>query len=231
MLKRLFLSSAAVTAMAAMAAGPALAEQSSAQTDDSWVAVSGEIAQAGPQSFVLDYGQGLITVDMEGWDWYNETSQLRAGEYVTVVGDVDDAFFDAEEIDAESVYAQQRKTFYYATPTERQDSQLGARFGVPGFGYASGMPSSQSEGTVMTLSGTVKSVADTHMVLDTGHADVLVDTSAMAYNPLDEIGTQRIEAGDVVQVNGQVDEAFFKDKELLADTVTSLHDANAGSTS
>lgn len=222
MLKKFLIPTVAGTALATLAAAPALAAQPYAKPDNSWIALSGEVVEVSPETFQLDYGEGLITVEMDGWHWYDDSERLQPGEFVTVAGDVDDDLFEVAKIEAKSVYARERDTYYYASPSDEETAEgVATYYAVPLYA-AMGKPSSQPEGTVMTLSGTVTAVQGQEIVLDTGANDVTVDTSALSYNPLDEVGIQQIDTGDVIRVNGQVDEAFFARNELLADTITSI---------
>lgn len=49
---------------------PADAEDPFSKSDRSWISLSGVVAATSNDSFVLDYGEGLITVEMDDWDWY-----------------------------------------------------------------------------------------------------------------------------------------------------------------
>ena len=46
-----------------------------------------------------------------------------------------------------------------------------------------------------------------------------VDTAAMAYNPVDEKGYQWVQEGDDVVVSGHLDSQFWKEREVMDDTV------------
>ena len=73
------------------------------------VAISGIINDAEGAEFRLDHGEGEITVEMAGWDWYDHTDAasaplLHIGERVTVTGPVDETFYDARRLEARTVY-------------------------------------------------------------------------------------------------------------------------------
>jgi hypothetical protein len=39
------------------------------KADETWISISGTAVDTNPQSFLLDYGEGVITVEMDGWPW------------------------------------------------------------------------------------------------------------------------------------------------------------------
>lgn len=51
-----------------------------------------------------------------------------------------------------------------------------------------------------------------------------IDTSGMTYNPMDDLGFQKIEKGDYVSVSGDMDYDFWEKKELMADTIITIAD-------
>ena len=49
--------------------------------------------------FVLSYGSGEITVEMDDWRWDSDNAEaLRIGERVTVTGNIDDDLFQAVKL-------------------------------------------------------------------------------------------------------------------------------------
>ncbi|WPL16466.1 hypothetical protein Thiowin_01420 [Thiorhodovibrio winogradskyi] len=77
-----------------------------------------------------------------------------------------------------------------------------------------------------TVIGTVEDVGDNMFRVDTGQQDVNVMTAAMGYDPLDDEGYQKVEAGDRVHVTGQLDEDFFTAPDLMADSIVVLKDSS-----
>ncbi|MBD3335517.1 MAG: hypothetical protein GF355_08370 [Candidatus Eisenbacteria bacterium] len=47
----------------------------------------------------------------------------------------------------------------------------------------------------------------------------------MGYNPLDDEGYRKVEAGDRGMVIGEMDPGLFEGRELVADSVTTLYDS------
>ena len=90
----------------AAAAEPA--EQLVAATDANWISLSGTVEATSPSSFILDYGSGEVTVEMDDWDFYREGRGLAVGDPVVVTGRVDRDLFMNARIEASSVYASVR---------------------------------------------------------------------------------------------------------------------------
>lgn len=170
-------------------------------------------------TFELDHGRGTITVDMAGWQWYEarteaEVPLLNVGENVTVMGVVDDRFYSARTLGALSVFVRDRDAFLTVAP----DDAGGAWRLRP-------MPNSPLIGTdptTITLAGQVTAIDGDELSLDLGGSVVSVDTGPMGYDPLDDIGDQRVREGDWVQVSGTLDERFFEDRHLGALRITSI---------
>lgn len=209
----------------ALAAGDAAEPQGFGPVQQ--VAITGIISDAPGTSFrmdsgttfQLDHGRGEITVDMAGWQWYESRSQgevprLNVGENVTVTGIVDDAFYAAKTLEALTVFVRDRDAFFTIAP-----------YGAGGAWSLRPMPGSPltgSDPTTITLAGRVSAIAGDEFSLDLGASVVSVDTAAMTYDPLDDIGSQRVREGDWVQVSGTLDEHFFEDRELGAARITSI---------
>jgi len=80
----------------------------------------------------------------------------------------------------------------------------------------------QPDGSWVAVSGTVEKVMDRELILDTGTGKIQIDTLGMTYNPLDDVGYQKIDEGDRVSVSGRLDLDFFERKEIQADAIVSL---------
>ncbi len=76
--------------------------------DGATVSVSGTIKKVAANEFHLDYGQGTIPVEFDNWYWEGTnanylTNYFKAGDMVTVNGEVEDGFFTSKEIIATKV--------------------------------------------------------------------------------------------------------------------------------
>lgn len=208
-MNRVIKGAVAALAFATMALPTAYAQDPSTKMDGSWISLSGIIAKAGDESFVLDYGKGKITVEMDDWDWYKEGKALIEGDNVTVYGRVDDDLYQSTTIEASSVYVKNLNTYFYASDADEED-------------LAFSFVTTPVVVAWMELTGTVTKIEGREFTLDTGNRTVRVDTSAMVYDPTDDQGYQKIRKGDRVKVSGNMDYDLFEKKELMANTIVTL---------
>ncbi|WP_417706763.1 DUF5666 domain-containing protein [Rheinheimera aquimaris] len=178
----------------------------------SWVSLSGQVWSHTPKSFTLDYGEGTILVETDDWDKLGDGWALNEGDHVTVYGRIDDGFYQTRRIEAGSIYIKDINTM--VTAPSAADEEI--------------MPNSYTYFSVpaeygLQVAGTVTSVSGRSFTIDTGSRKVTVDTMALGYNPLDEVGIQRIEKGDFVTVSGDLDIGMFDKSEIEARTIISYN--------
>lgn len=176
--------------------------------NNSRITLNGTVVATSPTTFILDYGSGLVSVEMDGWTWYPATYAILEGDKVTVHGRVDDDLYETTSIEAGSVYVKELNTYFYANDTDEEDV-------IP---YTATLHPDRG----ILLQGTVTNISGRDFTIDNGARNMKVDTSNMPYNPLDDMGYQKIKVGDFVQVTGKLDMDFFKKKEIIAETVTTL---------
>lgn len=181
--------------------------------DGSWISLSGTVTSVSPDAFNLDYGEGLVVVEMDDWDLDADGYKLLEGDNVTVYGAVDDDLFETTSIEASSVYVKGLNTYFYASAVDEET--LPAAATVPYVDYD------------LQLTGEVTMVTGREFTIDTGVREMTVDTIALPYNPLDDEGYQKIEVGDRVSVTGDIDIDWWEEKELMAESVTTLTDSSA----
>jgi len=208
----------AIIAALAVSGAPALsAADPSTKQDGSWITISGTAVATNADSFTLDYGKGTVQVQMDDWDldWYKEGYAKMDGHEVTVSGRIDDNFFVKNSIEASSVYDWSLNQYFYPNSTDAQASYWNYSQPV----YNSGQT---------TVYGTVTKTSpdDRAFTVDTGSRTLKVDTNEMLYNPLDQIGFQKIEIGDRVSVTGDMNTTFFLNRELEANSVITMYDAS-----
>lgn len=177
--------------------------------NENWINLNGEIVSASPSSFILDYGNGNVNVEMDDWDWYQEGRFLTPGDEVTVTGRVDDDLFHNRRIEASGVYVENLGTYFYANGADEEEL-LSSRAYVP------------SAPNYVDASGTVAAVEGREFTLSGAWGPLRVDTSAMSDNPLDAEGFQKIKQGDRVYVWGDLDLDRAENPELQAKGVVSL---------
>lgn len=185
--------------------------------DQSPVVLTGTIQSVSDDEFVLSYGSGNITVEMEDWNWNGENMKnLRVGDRVTVTGQIDDDLFEGREIEADNIYLTASNVYYY-----REGSTASP---IMGTAYRSPNTSTMAgDGTFVAMSGRVSNINGKEFTLtDENNMTMQVDTGELGYDPLDAEGVQRVREGDMIQVYGEVDEDFFERKEILASRVISL---------
>lgn len=208
----------AMTAIA-LVAGTAAAQEPYLKPDDSWISISGTVASPTADSFTLDYGDGVITVEMDDWDTYGDAYGLLDGDDVTVYGRIDDDLYDLRTIEASSVYVDNLNTYFYASAADEEDA------------VAWTLPWTVSPVVVSqtTMRGSVTAVSPDmgEFTLSVGGVEMEVETERMTYNPVDDTGYQQIDVGDRVSVSGQIDNDFLEGRVFDAEVVVTLEDADA----
>jgi uncharacterized protein YdeI (BOF family) len=191
---------------------PTMAADPYERPDDTWISLSGTVEEVSADSFTLDYGKGIVTVEMDDGDRDADAYKLMQGDKVTVTGKVDDDLFETTTIEASSVYVENIGTYFYASALDEEDVDTFVTVTVPVVISS------------VVVQGTVTKVDDDEFTVDTGAREVRVDVDQMAYNPLDDEGYQKIEVGDRVSVTGHMDDDLFEGRELMADSVVTLSD-------
>ena len=187
----------------------AAAQNPYAKPDNTWLTLSGKIASVSPDSFVLDYGNGTITVEMDDGDRDADAYQLEAGDQVTVSGMIDDDFFEKTSLEAGSVHVEKLGTTFFASSLDEED-----------YPVIMGPPAIMAP---LALQGTVSEVGEQEFTLNTFQRRLTVDVREMPYNPLDDEGYQKIEVGDFVKVTGSIDDNLFGKRQMAADSVLKLN--------
>lgn len=180
--------------------------------DNTWITLSGEVESVNPDSFLLDYGDGYILVEMDDGDRDADAYKLLKGDKVTVSGRIDDDFFETTKIEAGSVYVENIGTTFFASSVDEETSE--------GLVATVAVPVVVAETVVQ---GTVTDVDAHEFTVDAGLENLRVDVNEMGYNPLDDEGYLKIDVGDRVRVSGDMDSDLFEGRELVADTVIKLN--------
>ncbi|MBD3219767.1 hypothetical protein GF314_00870 [bacterium] len=201
---------AAVVLVAGLAVTAAASNNPYLQPDDTWIAISGTVESVDRDAFRLDFGEGFVTVEMDDGDRDADGYKLVRGDKVTVQGAVDDDFHETTTIEAASVYVEKLGTSFHASAVDEEDDWVHMTD-----------PVVVSETIV---EGTVTEVGGDTFTLD-GHArNIEVGVDEMPYDPLDDIGYQKIETGDRVRVTGDMELAFFDEHEFEAHSIVTLED-------
>lgn len=183
-----------------------------AKPDDTWITISGTVHSVRKDNFTLDYGDGLVIVEMDDGDRDADAYKLLAGDKVTVTGRVDDDFFESTTIEASSVFVENLNTTFYASAVDEESTdRLLSTVTIPVV----------VSNTV--VQGTVTDVNMNEFTVDAGLRQIRIDVTEMPYNPLDDEGYQRITAGDRVRVQGHMTSNLIEGRELEADSVVKLN--------
>jgi len=212
LLKRLAIAFAAVLALGFGASAAAGNKDPYKMADNTWITISGEVESVDADTFMLDYGDGYVIVEMDDGDRDADAYKLLKGDKVTVSGRVDDDFLETTKIEAGSVYVENTGTTFFSSSVDEETSEsLVATVSVP---------------VVVAetiVQGTVTDVDEHEFTVDAGVTDLRVDVNEMLYNPLDDEGYQKIDVGDRVNVAGNIDNDLFEGNELMADSVIKLN--------
>ncbi|MHA6492859.1 hypothetical protein ACX0MV_06365 [Pseudomonas borbori] len=202
----LALSLGSLVATSALAQDQQAVQKPYEKANNSWISISGKVTSAAADTFVLDYGNGVITVEMDDWDWYREGYKMLSGDDVVVYGRIDDDIFEVAKIEAQSVYVKGLNSYFRANDADEEDLVF----------------SVNPVAATTVVQGTVVSIDGRDINVSAGGSTLSVDTATMPYNPLDKQGYQQIEVGDRISAVGVMEPSFFADRELKADAVTTL---------
>jgi uncharacterized protein YdeI (BOF family) len=197
---------------------PALAQSPYTQPDDSWISINGTVVVPTADSFMLDYGDGTITVEMDDWDAWGDAYGLMDGDQVTVYGDIDADLFEKTTIEASSVYVEGLNTYFDANSADEE--------GAVSWTVTTPIVISQT-----TIRGNVTAVDEMEgeFTVNTGDQEMTVETELLTYNPLDDLGYQQIDVNDRVSVTGMIDRDFLEGRVLDAEVIITLQDESAKS--
>jgi len=183
-----------------------------AHRDHAWIMIDGTVDSVSADQFILDYGPGRITVEMDDGDRDADGYKLIKGDMVRVSGRVDRNLLAATTIEASSVYVESLGTHFFASSVDDEERI-----------FSDSYPLVISS---TTLRGKVERTDDDSFMLATEGGTIRVQTESLGYDPLDDQGYQRIRKGDLVLVRGDLDTGFFDIKrELEAEMIVVLRDA------
>ncbi len=180
--------------------------------NNTWITINGTVKSVSPNSFVLDYNNGVVIVEMDDGDRDADGYKLVPGDKVRVNGVVDDDFFELTTIEANSVFVEKLGTYFFASAVDEEDYNNTSDTTVPIIV------------SKITVQGIVTDIDDHEFKIDNAMKTITVNVQSMPYNPLDDKGYQKIEVGDIVRASGTIDDNFFTGHELVAETVVKLID-------
>jgi uncharacterized protein YdeI (BOF family) len=208
----------AVVLASGLSASPLLAADHDpnprSRPDGSWVSIGGTVTSVSASTFMLDFGDGMMTVEMDDWEGWGDAWSVSSGDQVTVYGSVDDDLYESAKIEAGAVFVEDLNTYFYASSADEED--FDASYGFTPVRAGS-----------ITIVGTVEQVMHDQglFVVDSDLREMNVDVDPLLYDPLDEQGFQKIEVGDRVSITGDVDYEVLDGHELEATRVVTLDSA------
>ena len=145
------------------------------QPNNTWIRLAGTVKSVSADSFIMDYGSGVITVEMDDGDRDADGYNLFPGDKVIVNGKIDDDFFELTTIEAGSVYVEKLGTYFFASPVDEED-----------YNYYYSDVTIPIIVASTSVQGIVTEVDNHEFKIDTALKTVTVDVHNMAYNPLDD---------------------------------------------
>jgi uncharacterized protein YdeI (BOF family) len=188
-------------------AGTAQAQDIWSARDSEWITVTGPVGQVTPDRFMIDYGAGMIPVEMDGFA-ADSAARLRAGDWVTVSGRIDDALWERRSIEASSVYSSRLQERLRASARDDEGDVLG---------YTLIDTPDQGEWVGVTGEVVSTSMDGSSAVIDTGPMTLRMDLTGLSTPML-------ADRGDWISVYGRLDDADLWDaRELEAVSVVILN--------
>lgn len=176
-------------------------------TDADFIAIPGRVMSFSPDSFLLDYGAGRVTVKLDGWDLYGQAGPLSPGDRVLVRGEVRENLFDANVIEPTSVFVDKLDSYFYPDGVQAEITSL-AR-----------VPSRDLTAGGVEYVGRVTDASGNSFTLGSGRGRITVETGGLT-SPL--AGTGRIARGDRVYVWGNLENGLQGGKRLVAKGLVEL---------
>jgi uncharacterized protein YdeI (BOF family) len=170
-----------------------------AHREDTYVTLTGRVTEARPESFLLDHGSGHVLVDMRDWGWYQRDFRNLEGSRVTVQGRLDEAWPERSVINADALYAADRRQVYYA-PTTGTVFPAGRQQALVTYAEAP----MQIIGTVAAIDPQAREIR-----VDSGGINFAVTTDRLAQDPIRgepfelHVGNRIIAAGRLISPAGE----------------------------
>ena len=188
------------------------------QPDDTWISLSGTVESVQHDSFLLDYGRGSVTVEMDDGDRDADAYKLLEGDNVVVSGLIDDDFFEMTTIEASSVYVESINTHFYASAVDEESTAI-----VDPIVSVVGPVTAGNA----VLQGTITAVEplEEEIIVNTGDRLMIVEVDDLSYDPLDNEGYLQLDVGDEISVNGTMTDAMFEDHLFEAEYIVTLNNS------
>lgn len=174
--------------------------------DGSKVALKGTVVALREGSFILNHGDGTISVEVDNWEQQDNADAIREGHHVTVRGTVDNDFWHRRLVEADSVYVEELQTTL-TSPSPADEEEARNQRLVSSYGP---IPND------IEVAGTVTSTRGDKFTIDNDQRRITVDTSFLENDPMDDSGYQQIDVGDFVRVSGDIGERTMDERVIAA---------------
>lgn len=181
--------------------------------EGSYLSIHGTVVNATADSFDLRYGDDLIAVEMEHWDWYSDIYDSLDGKEVRVYGYLNEPFYKGQTIRATSIHVEDIGTYFYPSGIHDEPPAPTA-FSVHDFDFA--------------VTGEVTAAGRDKFTLDSGERQLTVDIRGLDDNPLDDEGFQKVVIGDRVTVFADSNPSLFLKRTVRAEAVIKLQEDSMG---
>lgn len=176
--------------------------------------ISGQVVDALDGYYVLRTEGMRANIKFSDWPAeYRGRVVLGLGDAVTATGWLDATSLTVGgALDVVAVYVEDKNTYFTLNQTvDSVYQKLAPR--LP--------PSGDAEHSV-SLTGVISEIGNDNLTLSVGKMMILVDMSSLSRNPFDDIGSQKLEIGTAVMIDGVVERNTSGAVDLLAHRVTSI---------
>lgn len=164
--------------------------------------ISGLVIEAGAKTFLLDYGKGAITVELDDYDTYEEGFNIEVGDAVIVKGRIDADGGQERTIEAESVFIPELDLRITASSTDEEDTNTKL------------FTHSLANGEEIQLNGIVKTINNNIVTIQSSKGLVEVH-----FGKVFKQGPMQLNVGQAIKVTGFYKNRFFLKDIIFAETV------------
>ncbi len=203
-------------------AGTAIAQETqtnsvpvaTSQASTTWISLTGTVTEVDSKFITMDYGEGELIVDTDTLQLDQTAFENLNDATVTVTGMLNQQLLTEGRMRASSLYLKNVGTAFVAATTMEHESDM--------LISAAGLDLGKSE---VTLIGNVTTVSDDAFQFGAGDAALTVEVDDLSDNPLDEDGYLVLKHGDRVKVTASIEDDFFEDYEIDAESIVRLQQA------
>ncbi len=184
------------------------------QASTTWISLTGTVTEVDSKFITVDYGEGELTVDTDTLQLDQTAFENLTDATVTVTGMLNQELLTEGRMRASSLYLENVGTAFVASNTMEHESDM--------LISAAGLDLDKSE---VTLIGNVTTLSDDAFQFGAGDAALTVEVDDLRDNPLDKDGYLVLKHGDRVKVTASIEDDFFEDYEIDAETIVRLQQA------